>query len=535
MHNRLALYRLFTFFTLFIFQTSVYGKSSKELPEFNDWMALIKSSTENDSTITHHEKQVEIALMEGDTLAAINNLRELGSLYTSRVDYGDSYDTHWKLIMLAEASGDSISLARAYNGMSILYSLYERRDVALDYIEKSLVIRKELVAKGKAEQKELGSSYFPLAIHYRFSNDLQRAKIYLDSCKLYWSTGLLVRAEDGYQAIWNGNYEKARKQLIPIEDSIANNLQSYMVIFYSNLGDLHLYSKNYDKAIEYYSKSILNGYEHLRHLNYIPDIYLQLAKAYQSIGDFRNANKYLITGNKINEWLYSSRSENNRYLLEIKDDVRIAKEKKEKLLKEQRITQLEHEQQVWWLRTIIISVSTIFLGVMAIIWFRRIRRKHKEEQAKLEQKRKEEDAKNKEILSIKNRELTNSTLQIIAKDELLSDLKEDLDKLQKSSNSKEVQSLINNIKVNKDISWLEFENRFTAVNSDFFEKLKEQFPHLKPYDHKICALIKLNFSGKEMAKLLGISPESANTSRYRLRKRLGLKKEDNLVEFIDSI
>ncbi|MEM6829932.1 MAG: tetratricopeptide repeat protein, partial [Bacteroidota bacterium] len=79
------------------------------------------------------------------------------------------------------------------------------------------------------------------------------------------------------------------------------------------------------------------------------------------------------------------------------------------------------------------------------------------------------------------------------------------------------------------------ENRFTAVNKDFFERLKHQFPNLQPYDLKICALIKLNFSGKEMARLLGITPESANTSRYRLRKRLGLKKEENLVTFIDSV
>ncbi len=40
---------------------------------------------------------------------------------------------------------------------------------------------------------------------------------------------------------------------------------------------------------------------------------------------------------------------------------------------------------------------------------------------------------------------------------------------------------------------------------------------------------------KEAAIIMGISPESVKTARYRLRKKLGLEREDNLIEYILSI
>ncbi|MFW2376918.1 MAG: helix-turn-helix transcriptional regulator, partial [Cellulophaga baltica] len=78
----------------------------------------------------------------------------------------------------------------------------------------------------------------------------------------------------------------------------------------------------------------------------------------------------------------------------------------------------------------------------------------------------------------------------------------------------------------------EFEARFTAINQSFYKNLKDTYPSLSQTDLKLCALVKLNFSSKEMSSLLGISIESVHTSRYRLRKKLNLERNDNLTEFI---
>ena len=57
-------------------------------------------------------------------------------------------------------------------------------------------------------------------------------------------------------------------------------------------------------------------------------------------------------------------------------------------------------------------------------------------------------------------------------------------------------------------------------------------PNISPSETKLAALLKLNFSSKEISNILGISTESVKTSRSRLRKKLGLTREDNLVDFL---
>jgi DNA-binding CsgD family transcriptional regulator len=48
-------------------------------------------------------------------------------------------------------------------------------------------------------------------------------------------------------------------------------------------------------------------------------------------------------------------------------------------------------------------------------------------------------------------------------------------------------------------------------------------------------LLRLNFSSKEIASLMGISPKSAEIARYRLRKKLNLKQGESLTQFIHNL
>ena len=95
------------------------------------------------------------------------------------------------------------------------------------------------------------------------------------------------------------------------------------------------------------------------------------------------------------------------------------------------------------------------------------------------------------------------------------------------------QTLQKGLNRNKD--WKDFDTYFESLNKNFYLRLKEISPDISPNDLKICALIKLNLSIKEMAVILSISPDSVKTARYRLRKKLSLQTEDNLTDFILSL
>ena len=90
-------------------------------------------------------------------------------------------------------------------------------------------------------------------------------------------------------------------------------------------------------------------------------------------------------------------------------------------------------------------------------------------------------------------------------------------------------------KTPQDEIWEEFEVRFKQVYSTFYEKLRIDFPDLTPSELKLCALLRLNLSTKEICELSGQRPSSLDVARYRLRKKLGLSNSPvNLVTFLSK-
>jgi inorganic phosphate transporter, PiT family len=81
----------------------------------------------------------------------------------------------------------------------------------------------------------------------------------------------------------------------------------------------------------------------------------------------------------------------------------------------------------------------------------------------------------------------------------------------------------------------EFYTQIEDIHKDFHTKLKTSFPNLTDMDKRLAGLLRLNLSTKEISSLLNISPKSVEISRYRLKKKLKLEKEDNLLKFISNL
>ena len=114
----------------------------------------------------------------------------------------------------------------------------------------------------------------------------------------------------------------------------------------------------------------------------------------------------------------------------------------------------------------------------------------------------------------------------------MNELKERIEDKGQKVSLQEVKKIIKKITINNTGNWEEFEAKFVDVNKGFYENLHMHFPKLTRGDRKLCALLKLNLSSKEIARLMGISVESVHTTRYRLRKKLGLEKGDDLTDFM---
>lgn len=80
-----------------------------------------------------------------------------------------------------------------------------------------------------------------------------------------------------------------------------------------------------------------------------------------------------------------------------------------------------------------------------------------------------------------------------------------------------------------------FNGQVEQIHKDFHSKLDALFPGLTDQEKKLATLLRLNLSTKEIAALLNISPKSAETARYRLRKRLNIPTGENLYQFINNL
>ncbi|GAA4320784.1 triple tyrosine motif-containing protein [Mucilaginibacter gynuensis] len=141
-------------------------------------------------------------------------------------------------------------------------------------------------------------------------------------------------------------------------------------------------------------------------------------------------------------------------------------------------------------------------------------------------------------LAGKSRELANSAMNIVYKNELLQKIHDEIAELKDSNGKKlsadqlrKIQKVIDD-GMNDERDWILFENSFNETHENFFKKLKAKHPDLVPNDLKLCAYLRMNMNSKEMASLLNISLRGIEIRRYRLRKKLNLEHDKNLVEFL---
>jgi DNA-binding CsgD family transcriptional regulator len=141
-------------------------------------------------------------------------------------------------------------------------------------------------------------------------------------------------------------------------------------------------------------------------------------------------------------------------------------------------------------------------------------------------------------LAYKSQELANSTMSIIKKNEFLLEIKE-IVKAQKEElglryPEKYYQKIIRKIDTNISSidDWKLFETHFERAHEKFLHKLMNNYPSLSPGDLRLCAYLRMNLASKEIAPLLKISVRGVENHRYKLRKKLNLKPEENLIDFI---
>jgi tetratricopeptide (TPR) repeat protein/DNA-binding CsgD family transcriptional regulator len=123
--------------------------------------------------------------------------------------------------------------------------------------------------------------------------------------------------------------------------------------------------------------------------------------------------------------------------------------------------------------------------------------------------------------------------------ELLSNFREDLRQIVKHSYDpvsamKKISEQLKSLQVPK-LDWAKLEKEFIAIHPDFRRTLQQRFPELSNQELRLCQLLRTGLKSNEAARLMGVSERGVEQHRLRIRRKLDLKGNKSLTDFLAEL
>ncbi|RBQ10139.1 helix-turn-helix transcriptional regulator [Pedobacter miscanthi] len=415
----------------------------------------------------------------------------------------------------------------------------------------------------------LNNAYFTIGQTYfdRFKLDTTKRNL-LDSALLTYKKALILsKKQEGRLLIYSNtaavalntantyfqyfpaSYRDSAEKYVDIAIEIATktNLQEVLLNSYGLKSEYALRDGNYDQA----EKILLAGLGKIA--DGVVKMPLTQARIYQGLsniaekkGDNRAALNYLKQYVAFYKKAFDEEKINNTISIE-------AEYQSEK--KEQEIAYL-HQQTAYTKKLNIFYIISGLTGIAALLFLlisynyklkASVRKQElidqQKDAAELKAQLKEaealqlqaEQALLKERQDRLEREVLAGNLQIEEKNELLELLSGKVNNESDLSLDDQIKKVINQQKkMDKDFE--EYKADFFDTNPAFFERLQQKANYtLTRLDLKYCSYMLMGLSNKEVSIRLGIEPKSVRMSRYRLKQKLGLGKDEDLNLFLQNI
>lgn len=501
------------------------------------WAALVKDN--DTAAIANFEKAHKIAVKENNVEDKAAALLNLGICYygvslSKGMEYASSAMEQYKLLEGTEPIKAMQGRSRCLQLISTIYGRQGK-------FEDAITLSREAIRGFPVKDSNgyLGLAYSSLGSAYNQTG-------HSDSSEFYYYKALqaqllarnFVYLPGAYVQVANieskkGNYTKSLQLLrraMFIADSSGN--RQAQVSVWLGIGAWHQQAKHSTDSAEWYFQKAKTIASDLNDKVFYLKTLERLFNLKKETGEFSEALKYREEIARIKDSLNSLEAQKLNNYLEVQFNV-AEKDRQLQLLQQEKNITLLSNYLLWGAVATILIIST---GI--ILFMRRINNRNKlllqtkEALVKaLEEQKNIREQFLQNELEFKESQLSAMALQILQKNELMNEIKELLKKENLGTKTQTIDKLIGT-NLNYEKEWADFNTYFESVNKNFYTKLKNDYPDISPNDLKICALIKLNLSIKEMAGVLNISPDSVKTARHRLRKRLQLNNEDNLTEFI---
>ena len=136
-------------------------------------------------------------------------------------------------------------------------------------------------------------------------------------------------------------------------------------------------------------------------------------------------------------------------------------------------------------------------------------------------------------------ELANKALLLASQSELLGNFRNELRQIVRDISEpiealKKIKEKLKTLPC-EEIDWLKFEAQFASVHPEFKAKLVEKFSDLTPQEIRVCLLLRVGMKSYEIGRIICVSERGIENHRFNIRKKLGLKTEQTLTEFLQGL
>ena len=447
--------------------------------------------------------------------------------------YPEALDYNLKAKAIYEKLNDSLHGSDILHNIGMVYRSQKLHDKAIPLYKESIKIKEQL-----NDIHGMAASYNMMGVSFRQKDQLDSALVCYDKARTLFES---IPSFEDVQRVNNNLvalYRDQKKYDLAINLASENikkakelNKKFSLAAAYYNKSTLYKRLKDYKKSLSYVDSAlIISQQENFR--KKISRAYLRKSFLNHKLGDYKTAYFDYRKFNRYSDSIFNI--ENIKRIQALELNYKFQQEKnKVQLIAEQEKSQ----KRLYRILFLITVLSSIIIGYL-------VYRNYKDKAKILEEKIEKEKIQ-KELLDAKIKVSEEETKYLIADNTMRLEFKQELlDKIKKEVLPEATGEL--KMKLNSLISELQFqmttENKFSGiqskiedVNKGFDTKLRELYPSLTKTEREVCALLRLNLSIKEIMTVRNSSLDAVKSTRYRIRKKLGLNSGEELESFIQNI
>ncbi|MEO5930482.1 MAG: tetratricopeptide repeat protein [Candidatus Kapaibacterium sp.] len=442
-------------------------------------MGMVHSADgESARAIECFERSVELAHAIGARSKEANGLSALGCVYLEIGNYSRALEQFLRAAEILDGSDETVIACDIAMNTGIVHAELGDREKACQYYRESLGMAQAAGSKSLqiSPLVNIGNILFeqgdPTAAleHYRRALGLS-AELGDGGKDLYALMNI------GFLHLDTGAQEKALqvlRQALPTAEG-QNSAATWRIIF--GIGRCHAELKEYPQAFEWLARG-LEGSRRFDQPETEVRVHETLSIAHEALGDVAKSLEHFKLMAELKERLWGRDQQRKVAQLRVQAEIERAAKEREILRREKEMLEAEMEHQT--------------------------------------------------------RELTSMALHLVEKNQFLDGLRKEMSDVVQSLDGAarpKVKGLMRQVdgNIGGGEEWRAFEAQFEKVHNDFLKRLAAGCPDLSRAELKVCALLKINLSTKEIAAMLASSDRTIGNHRYRIRKKLGLNEDVNLT------